>query len=121
MVIEGIPASPSDMRFQVPQFIETESKIVGPFTLKQFLYLASGAVIIFVLQYVLSFPLLVIVGIPIAVLAAALAFYKVDGIPFPQYLLMALSFLTGTKKYVFSKDGKPQYTANQGPTAGANK
>ncbi|MEK7154315.1 MAG: PrgI family protein [Patescibacteria group bacterium] len=92
------------MRFQVPQFIETESKIVGPFTLKQFLYLAAGAVIIFILQYVLSFTLLIIAGIPVALLAAALAFYKVDGIPFPQYLLMALSFLTGTKKYVFKKD-----------------
>ncbi len=101
------------MRFQVPQFIETESKIVGPFTLKQFLYLAAGAVIIFVLQFILNFTLLVIVGIPIAVLAAALAFYKIDGVPFPQYLLMALSFATGTKKYVFGKDEKQQYLPNQ--------
>ncbi len=105
------------MRFQVPQFIETESKIVGPFTLKQFLYLAAGAVIIFILQYVLSFTFLIIIGIPIALLAAALAFYKVDGVPFPQYLLMALSFLTGTKKYVFSKDegyqGVPPQNTNQ--------
>lgn len=105
------------MKFQVPQFIETESKIVGPFTLKQFLYLAAGAVIIFILQYVLSFTLLIIVGIPVALFVAALAFYKVDGIPFPQYLLMALSFLTGTKKYVFRKDegyqGVPPQDANQ--------
>jgi len=97
------------MRFQVPQFIETESKIIGPFTLKQFLYLASGAVIIFILQYVLSFTLLVIVAIPVVLLAIALAFYKIDGVPFPRYILMALSFLTGTKKYVFSKDKKQQY------------
>jgi hypothetical protein len=98
------------MRFQVPQFIETESKIVGPFTLKQFLYLAAGAVIIFILQYVLSFTYLIIVGTPIAILAVALAFYKVDGIPLPEYLLLALSFLTGTKKYVFYKDEEQQYT-----------
>ena len=31
------------MRFQLPQFIETETKLVGPFTLKQFIYLAGGA------------------------------------------------------------------------------
>jgi hypothetical protein len=92
------------VRFQVPQFIETESKIIGPFTLKQFLYLATGGVIIFILQYLVSFTYLIIIGTPIAILAIALAFYKVDGIPLPQYLLMALSFLTGTKKYVFSKD-----------------
>ncbi len=93
----------------MPQFIETESKIVGPFTLQQFLYLAGGAVIIFILQYVLSFTYLIIAGTPIALLAAALAFYKVDGVPFPQYLLMALSFLTGPKRYQFTKEDKQEY------------
>ncbi len=112
------------MKFQVPQFIETESKIVGPFTLKQFLYLAAGAVIIFVLQYALSLTPLIIVGVPVAVLAVALAFYKVDGIPLPQYLLMALSFITGTKKYVFKKDEErqsvPPHDANQTNQDGQN-
>lgn len=102
------------MRFQVPQFIETESKIVGPFTLKQFLYLASGAVLIFILQFFLSTTLLILAGLPIAVLAIALAFYKVDGIPLPQYLLTALSFMTGPKRYVFQKDDEePKYLNQQ--------
>jgi len=101
------------VRFQVPQFIETESKIVGPFTLRQFLYLAAGGIIIFILQYLVSFTYLIIIGTPIAILAIALAFYKVDGIPLPQYLLMALSFLTGTKKYVFSKDEEQGYSPEQ--------
>ena len=30
------------MQFQTPQFIETENKIIGPLTLKQFFYLAVG-------------------------------------------------------------------------------
>ncbi len=92
------------MRFQVPQFIETETKIVGPFTLKQFLYLAVGAVIIFILQYVLSLTYLIIAGLPIAIISFALAFYTVDGVPLPKYLLMALSFLSGPKRYQFRKD-----------------
>lgn len=101
------------MRFQVPQFIETESKIVGPFTLMQFLYLAMGGVLIFILQFFLKFAYLVIAGLPIALLAFALAFYKVDGIPFPKYLLMALSFLTGPKKYLFKKGENMQYFNKQ--------
>lgn len=92
------------MRFQVPQFIETEANIVGPFTLKQFLYLAVGAVLIFILQYVVSFTYLILAGLPIAILFVALAFYKIDGVPLPQYLLMALSYLTGPKRYQFRKD-----------------
>lgn len=96
------------MRFQVPQFIETETKLVGPFTLKQFLFLAVGAVIIFILQYVFSsFTLLIIASLPIAAASIALAFYKIDGIPLPQYLLMALSYATGAKRYQFRKDNPP--------------
>jgi len=30
------------MRFEVPQFIEVEDKIFGPFTWKQFIYLMGG-------------------------------------------------------------------------------
>lgn len=97
----------------MPQFIETESKIIGPFTLGQFLYLASGGVIIFILQFFLPLSILIIAGLPIAILALALAFYKVDGIPFPKYLLMALSFASGPKKYIFGKDAKPSYLNNR--------
>ncbi len=92
------------MKFQVPQFIETETKIIGPFTLKQFLFLAVGAVLIFILQFFLSLTVLIIAGALIAMLSIALAFYKVDGIPLHKYILMALSFLSGTKRYQFRKN-----------------
>ncbi|MEK7151474.1 MAG: PrgI family protein [Patescibacteria group bacterium] len=96
------------MKFQVPQFIETEVNIIGPFTLKQFLFLASGGVIIFILQNFLSLTYLMIIGLPIALIAIALAFYKIDGIPLPQYLLMALSYITGPKRYQFNNENTPK-------------
>ena len=92
------------MRFQVPQFIETESKIVGPFTLKQFLYIAAGAVLIFIFRYTVnSFFIWLVMSLPVAGLAVALAFYKIDGVPLPRYLVMALLFLTGAKKYIYRR------------------
>ncbi len=91
-------------QYQIPQFIETESKIVGPFTFKQFIYLASGAVVIFLLQYVLSGSLLFTIAIVIAALAAGLAFFKIDGVPLPQYILMAFGFALGTKRYIYQTD-----------------
>jgi hypothetical protein len=92
------------MKFQVPQFIETETNIIGPFTLKQFLFLLAGGILIFIMQFFVSLTYVVIFGIPITLLSVALAFYKVDGIPLPRYILMAISYLTGTKKYHFTKD-----------------
>ena len=43
------------MEYQVPQFIEVEDKIFGPFTLKQFIYVAGGVGLCAIL--VLYFPL----------------------------------------------------------------
>ena len=54
------------MRFQVPQFIEIEDKIFGPLTIKQFIYIAGGAGLCFILfrflvrpkaDFLWSFPL----------------------------------------------------------------
>lgn len=104
------------MRFQVPQFIETEVNIVGPFTLKQFLFLAAGGLLIFILQFAVSLTFLLILGIPIAILSFALAFYKIDGIPLPKYLLMALSFITGAKKYHFTKEPEEAYLTQKLPS-----
>ncbi|GAH87221.1 unnamed protein product, partial [marine sediment metagenome] len=33
------------MQFQVPQYIDIEDKVIGPFTIKQFLYIVVAAVV----------------------------------------------------------------------------
>ncbi len=94
------------MRFQVPQFIETESKIIGPLTIKQFMYLAAGGILVFVLRYVFyNLFYWLLASAPIVFLAVALAFYRIDGIPLPRYMMLAVYFLTGPKKYIFKKGG----------------
>ena len=65
------------MEYQVPQFIEVEDKIFGPFTLKQFIYVAGGVGLCAIL--VLYTPWLflgIILALPVAALTMALAFYR---------------------------------------------
>ncbi len=92
------------MRFQLPQFIETEINIVGPFTLKQFLWIAAGGTMLFLDFSVLRPVAAVIVAIPIVAIAGALAFLKIDDMPLINYIAMAMSFMFGPKKYVFRKE-----------------
>lgn len=95
------------MRFQVPQFIETETKLVGPFTFKQFIYVAAGGLIIFLFRYIFSSAFLwVLASVLVAGIALGLAFYKIDGVPLPNYLVSAFSFFVGGKKYFYKKDGE---------------
>lgn len=92
------------MRFQLPQFIETETKIVGPFTLQQFLWLAGGAAFIFLLYMGVSGTLFFVLAIPIAIIFTALAFMRIDGVPLIVYASYSISYLINPKKYLFKKE-----------------
>lgn len=91
------------MRFQVPQFIEIEDTIVGPLTLKQFLYLAGGAGMCVVAYNFLPFLIAVIVIAVIGSLSLALAFYKHNNKPFIDLLEAGVMFYLGEKLYIWKK------------------
>lgn len=91
------------MQFEVPQFIEVEDKIFGPLTFKQFIYVAGGAGMIFILYTSLPFFFAVLLIVPIGALALGLAFYKVNNRPFINILESAITFLTSSKMYIWKK------------------
>ena len=91
------------MKYQVPQFIETETKLVGPFTLRQFLWIAGGGSMM-----ILEFMFLngvFFLGAAILTLGffGALAFAKVNGQPLVNFLAYALAYALGSKKYLFHR------------------
>jgi hypothetical protein len=93
------------MEYQVPQFIEVEDKIFGPFTLKQFIYLAGGGGLSAVLiLYVKPLVLAIILVIPVAALAGALAFYKINNKSFIELLEAGFNYYTKGRLYLWKKD-----------------
>lgn len=89
------------MQFQIPQFIEIEDKIFGPFSFKQFLYLLGGAGGAFVIYKLLPIYLAIPLIIPVLALAGALTFYKVNGKPFINILQAYFNYLFQSKLYVW--------------------
>ncbi|MCB9810747.1 MAG: PrgI family protein [Candidatus Nomurabacteria bacterium] len=88
------------MRFEVPQFIDIEDKIFGPLTWRQFLYLGGGVgmgVVLFFINKILF----LILGLPLALLAIALAFYPVNNRPFSFFLEAIFTYLSSTKLYLW--------------------
>jgi hypothetical protein len=63
------------MQFQVPQFVEVEDKILGPLTALQFAYVAGGGGFLFAMWLILPLWLAILIGGPVALLGAGLAFY----------------------------------------------
>lgn len=92
------------MRFQVPQFIEVEDKIFGPLTFKQFVYLAGGAGVVVVAFTFLPKFLAILFSFPVAALALALAFYKVNDKPFINVVEAFFNYSLTNKLYIWKKE-----------------
>ena len=93
------------MRFQVPQFIETEAKLIGPLTLKQFLWVAGGVAMLVLEVMLLSGIFLLVAAFLTLAFFGALAFLKVEGMPFVNFLAYALAYALGSKEYLFKQSG----------------
>lgn len=91
------------MQFQVPQFIETEDKIIGPLTLKQFLYLAAAGGISFACFFFLKTWLWLIVTLLVGTAGAALAFININGQPLPKILMAAVGFYWKPRLYLWQR------------------
>ena len=91
------------MRFEVPQFIEVEDKIVGPLTWKQFIYVAGAAGIGLVLYLTLPFFFFILFAVPVVALAGFLAFHQINNRPFSIFLESATQYMLGTKLYLWKK------------------
>ncbi len=94
------------MRYQVPQFIEIEDKIFGPLTFKQFLYLAGGAGLSYILFHFLPFFIAIFPIAGVLGLSVALAFYKVNNRPFILMLESAFNYSLSHKLYIWKKEDK---------------
>ncbi len=103
------------MQYQVPQFIEIEDKIFGPFTLRQFIYLAGGGGVCLIFYTLLPFYLMVPLSIPFVGLSLALAFYKVNDRPFIHTIEHAFKYSLSSKLYLW-KQRVPEERTTQMPT-----
>ena len=70
-------------QFVVPQFLDVESKIIGPVTARQFLIMLGVLVTEFIIYRVfLNVVFVLIFGVPVLGIGLAFAFMKVNGQPF---------------------------------------
>jgi hypothetical protein len=109
------------MQFQVPQFIETEDKIVGPLTLRQFLYVGGAAGLCFLLYFTVQLWLAVILSIFLLSISVTLAFIKVGGRPLIHVALSAFGFYWKPQVYVWQPEhpGTAKSEASMKPLAPA--
>jgi hypothetical protein len=91
------------MQFKVPQFIDVEDKLFGPFTFKQFVYMIGGGGMIFIAYKLLPFWIAVIFILPIGLLTFLLTFYRINNKPFSHYLQAGVVYFTSSRLYLWKQ------------------
>lgn len=96
------------MQFKVPQFLDIEDKIFGPFTFWQAVYLAGAGGICYILYKLLGLFYGFIPMLAIAGLGAALTWYRPNDKPFINMIESGFLYYIGDKLYIWKakKDRK---------------
>lgn len=90
-------------QFQVPQFIDTEPKIVGPLTIKQFAYIGIAGMIGFFLFFFLKLAIWLPIVVVLGLIACAFAFLKYNGRPFASLFVNAALYIWRPKLYLWQR------------------
>ncbi len=106
------------MQFQVPQYIDVEDHIVGPLTLRQFLYIATGFLIIFTSFFFFVTWLWLPFSLVTAAISLAFALIKYNGRPLLAVTLAAFHYLARPKMYVWQKPLSGEERPSPPPTTG---
>jgi len=99
------------MRFEIPQFINVQDKLFGPFSFKQALYLVGGGAIVYTIYRTLPGIFLLILGLPVAAFSLALVFYKPNGREFIDMVEAAFVYALSEKFYLWRRSEKNERIA----------
>lgn len=93
-------------QYKVPQNLDIEDKIIGPFTLKQFLYILGGAVACYFIYVILApygLTTVILADFPVAALTVAIVFVKINERPFTFFLMSFVTFVSRPQEFIWGR------------------
>ncbi|MCL4405459.1 MAG: PrgI family protein [Patescibacteria group bacterium] len=105
------------MQFQIPQFIETEDKIFGPLSVKQFLYVAGATLLVIFLYFLFATWLWVVVAILIETTTLTFNLAKINGRPMRIITASAFSYVWNPRVYTYQPTTAALVAHTTTPTA----
>jgi hypothetical protein len=96
-------------QYNIPQFVDSEDKIFGPITIRQFAVLAIGVVIGGFLWYFLQSNLVIffLTVAPVVATTFTFAFIKINGHNFDVFLTNVVIYILKPNLFLWSRDVDP--------------
>ncbi|MBU1118629.1 PrgI family protein [Patescibacteria group bacterium] len=92
------------MQYAIPQFVDIEDRVIGPLTIRQFLFILGGGLITTAGYTVFDLSLFIFSGIILMGIACTFAFVKINGQKFEKFLVNFILFSTNPKVRLWAKD-----------------
>jgi len=104
-------------QYKVPQDVETEDKILGPLSIKQFIYVIIGLLWAFLMWRIFSTYVIVavVLSIPVTGFFLLLGFGRREGVPFEDYVVASIRFLVVPRKRIWIKDDTKEHIIKKSP------
>jgi predicted membrane protein len=97
------------MQFTVPKFIERKTRIVGPLTFEQVIFLGIAVAISVFLYFTVPLTTFIIAAALVIGIALILAFFKIEKTPLPVVVKNLFAFTFDPKIYLWKrKDALPK-------------
>jgi hypothetical protein len=102
------------MRYQVPQFVDIEDKVIGPLTVKQFLIYVVAAMLLAPVYVSSDLALFLTIALPVAAIAAAFAHIRPGGKSLMANVSNAASYLARGRIFIWRRTSQPKLLPVQG-------
>lgn len=90
-------------QYEVPQFIERETRLLGPLTVRQTLILGVMVLLLFILYFFVKTFVLAIIAFVLAGIGATLVFIQINGRPLSNFLFSYAAYFLNPKLYIWRK------------------
>jgi len=87
----------------VPQFIDAEDTIIGPITVRQFIEMMVGGLLVFIFYKIFDFSLFAVTGLLTIVVTLVIAFIRINGQPFHYFLLNFIETIKSPKLKIWKR------------------
>jgi hypothetical protein len=87
----------------VPQFIDAEDTIIGPITVRQFIEMMVGGLLVFIFYKIFDFSLFAVTGLLTIAVTLVIAFIRINGQPFHYFLLNFIETIKSPKLKIWKR------------------
>lgn len=90
-------------RYEIPQYIDVENKVVGPITFKQLIYFFAIAALLGIFWFVLRPLFFFILAIPTVIATLVFAFMRIEGRSFFSFFYALMQYMVYPQTFIWKR------------------